>query len=202
MATISVCTAQDIIELNKTKEYLITASCLLQEVTTDPNLNAQASMLWQILFNKAKFNEKLETQISCSYLAQMLGKSIRTIQRHIKALSDNNYIVIINNYLNSGGQTINTIQVRFPADKIQEAKQTKDRMQSNLAHEITFEKESEIEQTENNIPKPNSITEKTPISPSILGSIRFANSLIIRAKPVISSMDSPFILKAVRNAPN
>ena len=39
-------------------------------------------------------------------------------------------------------------------------------------------------------------------SPSTLGSIRFENSLIIFANPVISSIDSPFILKAVRNAPN
>ncbi|MCK4608202.1 MAG: HTH domain-containing protein [Gammaproteobacteria bacterium] len=121
------CSAQDIFELNKSKEYFLTASCLLEQVTTDPNLNAQASMLWQILFNKAKFDKNLQIQVSCSYLAQMLGKSIRTIQRYIKTLATSNYIVITNNYLDNGSQVMNTIAVRFPSSKIHEAKQTKDR---------------------------------------------------------------------------
>jgi hypothetical protein len=150
----STCTAQDIFELNKTKEYLLTASCLLERVTTDPNLNAQAAMLWQILFNKAKFTRKLEVQITYSYLAKMLGKSTRTIQRHVKTLANNNYLVIKNNYLDNGGQIANTILVRFPADKIQDAKQTKDRIKPHFENEkIPSNQESSYKQTLNDIPQ-------------------------------------------------
>jgi hypothetical protein len=53
---VKACEATDIFELNKKKEYTLTATCILESVLTNPNLNAQTVKLWQFLFNKASVN--------------------------------------------------------------------------------------------------------------------------------------------------
>jgi hypothetical protein len=130
MATFMSCRAQEIIELNKRKEYTLTATPLLDLLLSDPNLTSQSSKLWQLLFNKARFNPELEIKISYKTLGEQLNKSTRTIQRYITTLVNLGYLVISNNYKNDGGQTVNTIFVRFPKHKISLAKSTKDRVKT------------------------------------------------------------------------
>ena len=173
MALHAICTAQDICELNKTKEYTLTASFLLERVLTDTSLNGQASKVWQILFNKARFHPNLEVQIAYGYLAKLLGKSIRTIHRCVTTLIDNNYLEIKHNYSSdNGSQLPNTIRVRFPSDEILKAKQTKDRAKPT---------DTTIPQTDRteggSIPKV--VTTKTDTAPSLLNSPKVATPVTL-----------------------
>ena len=121
------CAVEDILLLNKTKEYTLTATFLLDTILTDTKLNAHAAKLWQLLFSKAKFHPNLEIKISYIELGQILSKSIRTINRYIATLTKNGYLCKLNNYHSNGGQTINTLYIRFPQQMIEQAKQAKDR---------------------------------------------------------------------------
>jgi len=133
------CAVEDILLLNKTKEYTLTATFLLETVLTDTNLNAHAAKLWQVLFSKAKFHPNLELRISYIELGQILCKSIRTINRYIATLAKHGYLLKHNNFLHNGGQTINTLYVRFPQASIEQAKKSKNRKCNN---DVTPEKPS------------------------------------------------------------
>lgn len=102
------CCAEEILNLNKNKEYTLISTDLLERVLTDTRLNAQTVKLWQILFNKAKYKKDLSTKMSYSYLSKMLNKSVRTIIRYSKTLVKSGYLKIETNFDESGSQRSNT----------------------------------------------------------------------------------------------
>jgi hypothetical protein len=108
------CKAEDIHHLNQTKEYTLTATSILENVLTNPNLNAHSNRLWQILFNMAKFDPELSVSTSVNHLAKILNKSARTIHRYISILKKNGYLTVANNFNHANGQEINTYFVRIP----------------------------------------------------------------------------------------
>jgi hypothetical protein len=122
------CLPRDIFEVNRNKEYTLISTELLESVLTDTNLNAQTSKLWQILFNKARYNPNFEVKISYSYLAKKLGKSTRTIARYVESLQNAGYLIIKHNFDKNGGQRPSTILVRVPTVSIEHAKKKKDRV--------------------------------------------------------------------------
>ncbi|CAN5467667.1 hypothetical protein BH10PSE19_BH10PSE19_01330 [soil metagenome] len=134
--TTEICSATDIFNINKTKEFTLTATYLLEALLTDSRLLAESSKLWQILYNRARFHENLEVKISYRELATILGKSIRSICRYITDLVQYNYLSIQNNYLVNDGQTVNSIFIRFPKKTVETAIQTKDRAKGDLHSHI------------------------------------------------------------------
>lgn len=127
MATIA-CNAQEIFELNETKEYTLTCTYLLETVLTDQNLCAHSAKLWQILFNKSRFNEELDVCVSYKQLSSILNKSVRTIQRYVNNLVTMGYLIVGNNFRENGRQSFNTFFVRFPKESIVQAKNRKNRI--------------------------------------------------------------------------
>lgn len=125
------CSPQDIKDLNNHKEYTLISTQLLESVLTDPNLNAQASKLWQILFNKAKYNDNLAVKISYQYLADKLKKSTRTISRYVKTLINAGYLLIKHNYDRNGGQRPSTLSICAPETFVQNIRKNKDRTTKN-----------------------------------------------------------------------
>lgn len=125
------CLPQDIISMNRNKEYTLIATDLLESVLTDPRLNAQTSKLWQILFNKARYTPDLSIKLSYAYLADKLGKSIRTIARYMESLQNSGYLILTHNFDKNGGQRPSTISVRVPQFSIEHAKKKKDRLNKN-----------------------------------------------------------------------
>ena len=129
----SYCEVSDIIEINKSKEYTLISTDLLESVLTDTRLNAQTTKLWQILFNKVRYNQNLEIKISYSYLAKSLNKSTRTIARYIVSLQKSGYLIVKHNFDKNGGQRPSTISVRVPTFSIEHAKKRKDRQVKNAS---------------------------------------------------------------------
>jgi hypothetical protein len=127
------CLPENIIKLNKSKEYTLISTHLLESVLTDKRLNAQTTKLWQILFNKARFNPTLEVKLSYNYLATTLGRSARTISRYVETLANAGYLVIKHNYDKNGGQRPNTISVRVPSILIEQIEGNKDRHNKNIS---------------------------------------------------------------------
>lgn len=125
------CLPEDIIGLNRHKEYTLIATDLLESVLTDTRLNAQTTKLWQILFNKARYNPSLEIKISYSFLGKKLGKSTRTIARYIDSLQNSGYLIVRHNFDTNGGQRPSTIAVRVPEFSIEHIKKKKDRLTKN-----------------------------------------------------------------------
>jgi hypothetical protein len=160
------CLPQDILEVNKSKEYTLIATDLLESVLTDPNLNAQTTKLWQILFNLARYNANFEIKVSYSYLAKKLGKSARTISRYIESLQNTGYIIIKHNFDKRGAQRPSTLSVRVPQLSIDQARNKKNRSTKNYS----ATNESLIK---NNIERPE-FTEDT---------ISIANSCAISQEP-------------------
>lgn len=129
MAT-SVCTAEDIFQLNKTKEYTLTATLLLEHLLVDNRLVGHSAKLWQILFNKSRFREDLSVRLSCAYLAELMGKSIKTIRRYLHNLEKFGYLEVKHHFLNSGGQSTSTYFVRFPKETVSKLKTETDRQKN------------------------------------------------------------------------
>ena len=125
------CLPEDIFDVNRHKEYTLIATDLLESVLTDTRLNAQTTKLWQILFNKARYNPNLEIKISYSYLGKKLGKSTRTIARYVDLLQKSGYLVVTHNFDNKGGQRPSTISIRVPEFSIEHIKKRKDRPTKN-----------------------------------------------------------------------
>ncbi len=121
------CSINEILNINQRKEYTLTSTFLLQSVLTDRNLSAQAVKVWQLLFNKAKYNPELKVKLSYSRIAELLGRSVRSIARYVKELTSRGYLVIINNFKSNGGQLANTLLVRVPKEFIKNAENTNDR---------------------------------------------------------------------------
>lgn len=140
------CLPQDIIEVNRSKEYTLISTNLLESVLTDTRLNAQTTKLWQILFNYSRFNSKFEIKISYSYLAKKLGKSERTIARYVDLLQNTGYLIVKHNFDKNGGQRPSTLSVRVPENTIEHTKQKKDRQ--NI-------KQLNINETSIHIPDPD-----------------------------------------------
>lgn len=111
---IKTCNASDIKHLNDTKEYTLVSTTLLNIILIDRKLNAQTANLWQILYNKARFTNELTITIRYRELANITGKSIRTINRYISTLVQHGYLDIKENHSNSGGKIANTIRIRIP----------------------------------------------------------------------------------------
>lgn len=127
------CLPQDIIEVNKNKEYTLISTDLLESVLTDQRLNAQTTQLWQLLFNYARYNPDFKIKISYAFLAKKLGKSSRTISRYIDSLTQSGYLIITHNFDKNGGQRPSTISVRVPKIAIDHAKTKKDRHTKNIS---------------------------------------------------------------------
>jgi len=125
------CRAEDIININHQKEYTLIATDLLESVLTDTQLNAQTVKLWQILFNKARYNAKLEIKISYLFLGNKMGKSTRTIARYVDCLQKSGYLIVKHNFDNNGGQRPSTLSVRVPTSLIDHAKKRKDKTKKN-----------------------------------------------------------------------
>jgi hypothetical protein len=152
--TIVACTAEDIFSLNDKKEYTLTASCLLEHLLTNKNITAQAVKLWQILYNKARFDKHLQVRIRYGYLADKLGVSIRSVHRYIKNLKENCYLFTTHNF-GHNGQIENTIIIRAPKALINELSKTKDR---NKKTNDSFE---ENNKTTNGTKKQNPLDSET-----------------------------------------
>src|SRR5579864_2839205 len=97
------CSSRDILDINKSKEYTLIATTLLENVLTDTRLNAQSVKLWQLLFNQARYNPNLDIKISYSYLSKKLGKSTRTIARYVVTLQNAGYLIVTHNFDKNGG---------------------------------------------------------------------------------------------------
>lgn len=167
--TTEICNPADILQLNKTKEFTLISTYLLEALLTDTRLLAESAKLWQILFNRARFDENLEVRISYRELANILGKSVRSICRYISDLVQKHYLSIQNNYLVNDGQTINSIYVRFPQHIINSALQSKDRIttapQTNTGH-LAIDK-SDRQMDDNHVIANNSINYKNKITNNI-----------------------------------
>lgn len=125
------CLPQELTEVNKSKEYTLISTHLLESVLTDTRLNAQTTKLWQILFNYARFNPDFAVKISYACLAKKLGKSARTISRYVELLQDTGYLIVKHNFDNKGGQRPSTLSVRVPENTIEHTKKKKDRHNKN-----------------------------------------------------------------------
>jgi len=125
---VKACDAIDILELNKKKEYTLTATCILESVLTNPNLNAQTVKLWQILFNRARFHSNLKVDISYNELAKKLHRSCRSISRYVRTLVQEGYLLVDENFSNDGSQRPNTLYIRIPSVVVEEVKNKKDRV--------------------------------------------------------------------------
>lgn len=125
------CSSRDILDINRSKEYTLIATTILESVLTDTRLNAQSVKLWQLLFNQARYNPNLDIKISYSYLSKKLGKSTRTIARYVETLQNAGYLIVTHNFDNNGGQRPSTISVRVPQFSIEHAKDKKDRHHKN-----------------------------------------------------------------------
>lgn len=147
---IKACDAIDIFDLNKKKEYTLTATCILENVLTNPNLNAQTAKLWQVLFNKAKFNSNLEVKISYAALAKSLHRSCRSISRYVKTLVKEGYLLVDENFSRDGSQQSNTLSVRIPNIVVEEVKGKKDRVvnkvsfSSNNSKQLVTDEQTEL----------------------------------------------------------
>ncbi len=147
------CLPEDIVDINRRKEYTLISTDLLESVLTDVRLNAQTAKLWQILFNKARYNPNLEIKISYSYLGKMLGKSTRTIARYVELLQRSGYLVVTHNFDKNGGQRPSSISVRVPELSIEHAKKRKDRPTQNQSYtNETWIKKSEYPNPEDTVP--------------------------------------------------
>jgi|GEM_PF-3038289 len=121
------CSVNDIKYVNQRKEYTLISTRLLQYLFTDPNINAQATKCWQLLFNKARFHPNLEITISYTTIAKELGRSKRSVMRYIKILVVNGYLKTIANFTGQDGKAPNTLLVRFPSMVMEKVKASKDR---------------------------------------------------------------------------
>jgi hypothetical protein len=133
MVNIAICNANEIHTLNKTKEYTLTCTYLLEKVITDTNICGQSAKLWQILFNRARFHTNLEVNISYQELSKVLKRSARSICRYISSLINHGYLATKHNYDIDGSQKENTIYIRCPQYFINEAQQLKDRDKSSAS---------------------------------------------------------------------
>ncbi|MHB1948488.1 MAG: helix-turn-helix domain-containing protein [Gammaproteobacteria bacterium] len=146
------CLPQDILAVNRSKEYTLIATDLLESVLTDTRLNAQTTKLWQMLFNQARYNPNFDIKISYSYLAKKLGKSTRTIARYVESLQEAGYLIVKHNFDKNGGQRPSTISVRVPQFSIEHAKNKKDRHNKNhtSSNELLIEIESQYPDEDTN----------------------------------------------------
>lgn len=167
------CLPEDIFEVNKNKEYTLISTDLLESVLTDTRLNAQTTKLWQILFNKARYNPSFEVKISYSYLAKKLGKSTRTIARYVDALQNTGYLIVSHNFDNNGGQRPSTLSVRVPSTSIEQTNKRKDRVnKKHSINNVLLLNEKECEKIEDKVTKehPVNVTKlnNEPTSISVL----------------------------------
>ncbi len=121
------CSAEDIFRLNNSKEYVLLSQQILELVVTDHRLHAQAAKLWQFLYSKAKFDQQLAITVSYPELANIFGKSVRTIARYVANLVEQGYLAIDANFANSGSRLANTLFVRIPTNSLESIYACKDR---------------------------------------------------------------------------
>jgi len=143
---VKVCDAIDILELNKRKEYTLTATCIIESILTNPGLNAQTVKLWQFLFNKARFHSNLEVRICYSELAKNLHRSSRSISRYVKTLVQEGYLLVDENFSKDGSQQSNTLYVRIPSMVVEEVKNNKDRIINKVCLSAKNEEVSSTEE--------------------------------------------------------
>ncbi len=119
--------AQEIRELNQTKEDILFSSFLHEKINTDMRLTTHSGRMWNVLFNRAKFHPNLEVRFSCRYLARLFDLSIRTIQRYLRILEKYQYVEIKENYRSNGGRQVNTLCIRVPIHFLEEGRKRNDR---------------------------------------------------------------------------
>ena len=161
------CTAQDIVELNRTKEYMFIAANIIDTLAKDRQLTANASKIWQFLYMKARFRKDLSIEISYSRLANEFSCSPRTVIRWMNSLKKNNYIVVKNNFkADRGGQIRNTFFLRLPQKKFEDIKFSKDRKKPKLEivvrnEAVTITNKKDLIETKSvNPPHDNSVIQK------------------------------------------
>lgn len=135
----SICLASDIFALNASKEYTLTATYLLESILKNSALCGHAAKLWQILFNKGRFNKDLSVQISYKELGESLNKSPRTIIRYVKSLEECGYLIVNKRFYKNGGRTTNLLKIRAPLAVIKNAQKQKNRLSTQPQSEITFQ---------------------------------------------------------------
>lgn len=131
----AVCQAEDILRLNETKEYTLTATPLLEALLKDCDLIHGSAKLWQLLYNKARFEKTLTVVVSCRSLSIELGKSIKTVRRYIANLVEYGYLLKQFRYEPGVGQVCSKYALRFPEHFINEFTQLKNRQKENAMQE-------------------------------------------------------------------
>jgi hypothetical protein len=106
-----LCTAEDIHMANQLKEYTLIATQIQQVLFSDERLSAQMVKCWQILFEKARFDEDLSVDMGYQWLADLLCRSKRTAMRCVRGLVDAGYLKVVSHV----GE-VNTFLVRIPSD--------------------------------------------------------------------------------------
>lgn len=203
----SACSINEILDINKRKEYTLTSTFLLQSVLTDRNLSAQSVKVWQLLFNKAKYNSEYKVKLSYSSIAQLLGRSVRSISRYIKELTNRGYLVIISNFKSNGGQLANTLLVRVPQEFIKNAENTNDR-KKNVSKENSFNssKKDTVKTTQNAIknnipPDKNDIEDgvKNDIQKNINNDLKKTNNNKNVAVNICNENNNPNLYSPINN---
>jgi hypothetical protein len=187
---LSVCSAEDIEELNQRKEYTLISTGLLQCIFTDPHLNAQAIKCWQLLFNMARFHSNLEITISYTKLAKELRRSKRSVIRYIQTLVKYGYLEAIANFDNEKGKKPNTLLIRVPTFVVEQVKASKDR--------FSYKPKSTNEVLEQCIPQYNSVnqfvTQPYPIENSGLATpVHSHETTGLEVSPKIQTDQSHFV---------
>jgi hypothetical protein len=118
--------AEEIKNLNETKQYTLIATGLLESLITDPNLTASSVKLWEYLYTKAIVNNKLSIKIKYKDLAQKFSRNERTIKRYVENLKAYGYLEVKSNYYQQG-QRANTFYLKLPQTVISSIQSTKDR---------------------------------------------------------------------------
>ena len=121
-----ICTSEDLIRLNQTKEFTLICTSILHTVLKDRAFMAKSKDVWQYLYGLSRFKETLTIHISNQTLATHMGCSVRTIQRYIRFLVEYGYFDIKTSY-EARGERVNVITVVTPQKLIEEANQTRDR---------------------------------------------------------------------------
>ena len=121
-----ICTPEDLIRLNQTKEFTLICTSILHTVLKDRAFMAKSKDVWQYLYGLSRFKETLTIHISNQTLAIHMGCSVRTIQRYVRFLMGYGYLNRKASY-QSRGEVIHIFSIVAPEEIAKRAQQTKDR---------------------------------------------------------------------------
>lgn len=137
----------DIIFFSEQKEYTLIPTLFLNHLVADSRLIKGAANLWQILFNFAKGNKELATSVRYKKLADILGKSTKTIIRYVQSLKNAGYLGIQPNYRDNGGKSINTFYLQIPPEILNQLQKAPDRRKNKTTDTTVFTNTNPIHST-------------------------------------------------------